>query len=70
MTPQRYEQIRQAFLDLRERPQAERRAAIAEICGDDIELRAEVESLLEHDHDAQGTFASPARGRRGGQCGA
>ncbi|MCK4342294.1 MAG: serine/threonine protein kinase [Phycisphaerae bacterium] len=41
------------------RPPQERAALLAEACGDDEELRAEVESLLEHDKQASDDFMRP-----------
>ncbi|MFH1745645.1 MAG: serine/threonine-protein kinase [Planctomycetota bacterium] len=47
------------FLEVAERPPEERTKWLAEACGDDTELRAEVESLLEHDSRAGGDFLRP-----------
>jgi serine/threonine-protein kinase len=46
MTPERYQQINQLLDAALERDPAERAAFLAEACGDDEELRREVESLL------------------------
>ena len=42
-----------------EKPLAERAGFLAEICGDDADLRREVESLLEFDEDAEDFIESP-----------
>ncbi len=52
MTPERWQRIKQVFENAAARVPAERSAYLDEACGDDEELRAEVESLLaseEHD---------------------
>ena len=46
MTPERWAEINRAWHAVLARPDAERAAAIAELCAGDDELRAEVESLL------------------------
>src|SRR5262245_15264692 len=46
MTPQRYQQVRSVFLSVRELPVSERAARLADECGDDAELRAEVEAMV------------------------
>jgi serine/threonine-protein kinase len=46
MTPERLEEIRQAFDDVRERPPGERGAALERVGDVDPELRTEVEKLL------------------------
>ena len=48
-SPKRWEQIDQIFAAALERDPDERRQFVAEACGDDDELRREVESLLAHD---------------------
>ena len=45
MTPKRWVQIDQLLAQALERPAPERSAFLAEVCGDDAELRREVESL-------------------------
>ncbi len=46
MRPDRYERLKEIVLRIAELPEAQRSAAVREACGDDVELRAEVESLL------------------------
>jgi tetratricopeptide (TPR) repeat protein len=49
VTTERHERVAELFLAVCEKPLDERRSFLAEACGDDSELRAEVESLLAHD---------------------
>jgi len=49
MTPERFEEIRQAFSDLIEQPPDERAAALARVGDADPELRKEIEKLLAAD---------------------
>ena len=46
-----------------DRPLEERASFLAEACGDDAELRAEVESRLEHDEAASADFMRPPEPR-------
>jgi serine/threonine protein kinase len=46
MTPERWAEIDRAWHAVLSRPEAEREAAVVELCGSDKELRAEVEALL------------------------
>ncbi|MFN0112043.1 MAG: protein kinase domain-containing protein [Blastocatellia bacterium] len=46
MTPERYQQIKQIYLEAADRDPAERAAWLAEACGADQALRAEIEALL------------------------
>jgi hypothetical protein len=46
MTPERWADIDRVWHAVLARPEAERAAALTELCGSDRELRAEVESLL------------------------
>jgi hypothetical protein len=55
MEPQRWKEIDRVFAAALERDTAERPAFLAEACGGDAELRAEVESLLAA-HQAAGSF--------------
>ncbi|MCA9119985.1 MAG: serine/threonine protein kinase [Planctomycetaceae bacterium] len=50
MTPERYSRVKDIFLQACELAEADRRALLAEQCGDDVELKQEVESLLAFDH--------------------
>jgi serine/threonine protein kinase len=50
MTPQRWSQIKEVFFRARETTEEERSAYLASVCGDDRELRAEVELLLARDN--------------------
>ncbi len=47
MTPERWKQIDGVFQQVLEHPASERTAKLAELCGDDRELRTEVESLID-----------------------
>jgi tetratricopeptide (TPR) repeat protein len=60
MTPERYEKICQLFAEAQAVPQAQRAGFLARECGDDEDLRAEVESLLASDESADDFIASPA----------
>jgi hypothetical protein len=44
--PERWQVVKQLLDDALEHPPADRAAFLAEACGDDLMLRAEVESLL------------------------
>ena len=46
MDPDRWNRMSSLFMTARERPSSERAAFLAEICGDDVALRQEVESML------------------------
>lgn len=59
MTPERMQRAYELFEQVLERPTGERSAFLAEACGDDGELRAEVESLLEHDSRVPDDFMQP-----------
>jgi len=64
MNPERHQQIRNLFEAVVERPAATRAAFLAEACAGDIDLRAEIESLLAH-QELLGSFLEkpPIRGR-------
>jgi len=68
MTPERHARVKELLLEAAERPASDRQALLAEACGDDEDLRSEVESLLRY-HD---TPATPVRdladGIRGGDA--
>jgi serine/threonine-protein kinase len=51
MTPERWKQVKQIFQSAIELPSAERAAFVSEACGEDPELRSEVESLISHGQD-------------------
>jgi serine/threonine protein kinase/tetratricopeptide (TPR) repeat protein len=59
MDPQRAAQAQQIFGQAIERPTAERSAHIAGACGDDDELRQEVESLIASMDEAGGFLSAP-----------
>ena len=59
MTPQRHQRIMELFNAAVEQPADARAAWLAEACGDDAELRVEVESLLAHDFSAGGLDRPP-----------
>jgi serine/threonine protein kinase len=52
MTIDRWNRIEEIFQNALERPLSERSAYVAQICGDDVELRVEIESLLASDSGA------------------
>ncbi len=56
MTPERWQQIRGVFDHVASMPPAEREAYLNQTCGRDADLRHEVESLLESDHQAGEAF--------------
>src|SRR5436190_1505874 len=55
MEPQRWKEVDGIFAAALEHEPAERPAFLAEVCGGDVDLRAEVESLLSA-HQAAGSF--------------
>ncbi len=62
MTPERYQQIGQLFDEALEHASEGRAAWLAQACGADAMLRAEVENLLAH-HVESGEFLTrPAMG--------
>jgi non-specific serine/threonine protein kinase/serine/threonine-protein kinase len=81
MTPELWERTKQLFAEVSELPEAERRAFLAREAGDDPELLAELQSLLEA-HDAPEPFSesvpqalctevfAPQSGRAGDRIGA
>jgi Tol biopolymer transport system component/aminoglycoside phosphotransferase (APT) family kinase protein len=64
MDEERFQQIQETLAAALERPAAERSAFLEERCGDDRELRSEVESLLAASDEADGYFSGLA-GRAG-----
>ena len=56
MTPQRMQRAFELFEQALRRPPEKRAAFLDEACRDDAELRAEVDSLLEHDSRAENDF--------------
>ena len=54
MTPERYREVGRVFRAAAEIPMDRRGAFLDETCGDDKALRQEVESLLDHDSQAEG----------------
>ncbi len=63
--PSLFERAAAIFAEVLEQPSASRAAFVARACGDDAELRAEVESLLEHHACAGDDFlASPVAAQR------
>ena len=59
MTAERMRRANELYKQALERPPEERAAFLAEACGDDAELQAEVDSLLEHDGQADADFMRP-----------
>jgi len=65
VNPERYQLIKKLFLDACEVEPAERAAFLDEACGDDRELRAEVENMLRQDEaPLQGLDPEPSGGFR------
>jgi hypothetical protein len=56
LADEKWQRAQKLFKEAVERPPEERAALLAEACGDDEELRAEVESLLEHDSQVTDDF--------------
>jgi non-specific serine/threonine protein kinase/serine/threonine-protein kinase len=56
----RWQRVKDVFQAALDRPAAERPAFLAETCGDDHEVRREVESLLAARRDAGGFLSAPA----------
>ncbi|HWD99072.1 MAG TPA: serine/threonine-protein kinase [Bryobacteraceae bacterium] len=52
MTPERWRRVEEVYQAARDRAPAERGVYIQEICGDDRDLRSEVESLLRQDNSS------------------
>ena len=52
MTPERWREVTQIYGAVVSRAPEQRAAAVAELCGNDAELRREIESLLESQHGA------------------
>jgi hypothetical protein len=59
MTEDRWQRAQELFEQALNRRPEERASFLTEACGDDAELRAEVESLLEHDAQAGADFMRP-----------
>ncbi len=51
MSRERHRRLEELFHEALERPVSERDAFLAEACGDDTDLRAELDNLLSHDDD-------------------
>src|SRR5918994_2556783 len=60
MTPQRWQQIKHLFNSALERPLPERSIFLSQACGDDYNLRSEVESLLTSNDEAEQFIDAPA----------
>ena len=56
MNPERWQQVQEVLAESLDRTAEERDAFLSERCGDDVELRLEVESLLEASDRADGYF--------------
>ena len=59
LTPERWLQVEKLFQTALERPPADRALFLDESCGDDLELRSEVESLLEAHEQADSFLDDP-----------
>jgi len=62
MTPERWQEVQRVFHDALERPQEVRPAFLAEACGADVELRAEVASLLRSAEEGTDFLETPPEG--------
>ncbi len=60
MSPERWRRIEEVYHAALERPPDQRAAFLAEVCGDDDELRREVESLLGHGESPEALLDRPA----------
>jgi dipeptidyl aminopeptidase/acylaminoacyl peptidase len=60
LTPERYRQAKSILHAALELDAAERTAFLDKACRDDAELKAEVQSLLEHDQESAGFLEKPA----------
>jgi len=60
LTPNRFERVKEILLRVVDLPEAERQAVLDQACGDDRELRAEVEELLAHDQTRREILMSDA----------
>lgn len=63
MTPEQYERIRAVYLEALSKPSEEREAFVRAACGEDDDLRREVESLLASSQEADSFLQVPALGR-------
>ncbi|MFO0983123.1 MAG: serine/threonine-protein kinase [Planctomycetota bacterium] len=59
MSPDRWQRIEQIFHELAALPETEQQGALAQACGADHELRAQVESLIASARDAQNSLDHP-----------
>jgi non-specific serine/threonine protein kinase/serine/threonine-protein kinase len=62
MAAQRWQRLEELFHAMLQLPREQRMAALAEACGDDVELRAEVERLLEADANATAFIGNASAG--------
>jgi len=62
MTPERYERLRQLFLEARDTSGRQREAFLQHACGSDGDLRRELDSLLANAEQADSFLKSPALG--------
>src|SRR5213593_2965715 len=60
MNPEHWEKLAQLFESAQQRSPADRASFLAEACGNDVELRQEVESLLSEDERRGGFMALSA----------
>jgi eukaryotic-like serine/threonine-protein kinase len=67
MTPERWQQVMAVLDEAFEAPPAERTAFVAAACGEDEELRAEVESLLAFEGECEDFLEEPLFGHSNGE---
>jgi TolB-like protein/tRNA A-37 threonylcarbamoyl transferase component Bud32/Tfp pilus assembly protein PilF len=60
LTPERWQHIERLYLAALERDASQRTAFLNDVCGSDEALRREIESLLEHQEDADRFIETPA----------
>ncbi|MBI4748104.1 MAG: protein kinase [Acidobacteria bacterium] len=59
MTPHRWQQVKTVLNEVLEQPLDQQLVYLERVCGDDLELRREVESLLECSEDIEPEFLAP-----------
>ncbi|MHC5024799.1 MAG: serine/threonine-protein kinase, partial [Planctomycetota bacterium] len=67
MTDERRQAVRRVFMEVADLTGEAREAALAEACGDDAALRAEIETLLRAEAQAGGFMGDPTKAAAGAQ---
>ena len=60
ISPERWQQVKQIFQSAIERPPSEREGFISQACGDDPDLRNQVQTLISSYDEADGSFQTVA----------